>query len=97
MRRLLIDAVAATDASKQEFRLTNDDFYGVPVLRSRGLGTDDLVSIYEYINGEWQDSGQTLDSSKTSIGIESPGRYSVSIAMTTSGPVSVEVESSGVI
>lgn len=95
MRRVLLDAVTTTNATKQEFTLTNDDFIGDPALKSRGLGTGDVVSIWEYVNGDWQDTGQVLDEATTSIAVNSLGTYAVTVVMTTAGPASVEIQASG--
>ena len=99
MKRVLIDAAVATDATKIQFTLTKDDFFGssLPVLRSRGLGTGDSVAIYEQVNGGWQDSGNVLDDTTVSLAIYSLGTYSVDITMATAGPASVEVQTSGTI
>ena len=96
MKKLLINAVTATDATKQEFTLTKDDFEGVPRLRSTGLGAGDAVTVWEYVAGVWE-SMDTLDTTTKAIAIESPGLYAVSVVMVLTGPASVEIETTGVV
>jgi hypothetical protein len=97
---LLIDGITATDATKQEFVLTAQDFQGnsLPALKSSGLGTGDTIRIWEFVDGGWQDTGKVLDdgtASESSLNISTYGRYSVDAVLATSGPVSCELHSSG--
>lgn len=96
MSKVLIDAAVATNATKVQFNLKPRDFEGgsKPALKSRGLGSGDSVKIYEWVNGGFQDTGTALNSTTTSIAIESLGSYAVDITMSTAGPASVLLERS---
>ena len=94
--KLLIDGATATNATKVRFDLQKTDFeHGdLPTIKSRGLGSGDSVKIYELVNDDWQDSGQSLSDSQTSLAMRAVGSYSVDITMATAGPASVAVQSS---
>ena len=94
MAKHLINAITATDSTKQTFGLSPKDFQGAfPALKSSGLGSGDSVRIWELVNGDWQDTGVVLDSDTTSRLVEAPGFYAVDAVMGTSGPVSCDLTS----
>lgn len=95
MKKLLIDAIAATDATKRTFNLTNDDFLGKPIIRGINIGAGDVVTLWVMVAGVWLDTGLKLDQNTSEVVLESIGSYAVSAVLTLTGPVSVEVESSG--
>lgn len=92
----LINSITATDATKQEFRLTKKDFIGgsYPTLKSRGLGTGDTVRIWEWVNDDWRDTAVTLADDQTSRIVDGPGIYAVDAVLATAGPVSCDLNSS---
>ncbi len=94
--KLLINGATATNATKVRFDLQKTDFeHGdLPTLKSRGLGAGDSVKIYDFVNGDWQDSGQSLSNSQTFLSLKAVGAYAVDITMSTGGPASVIVETS---
>jgi hypothetical protein len=93
--QVLLDAIVATAATKVPFTLTMRDFAGssLPSLKSSGLGAGDTVLIWEWVNGDWTDTGITLSSTAGSRSrtIGSPGRYAVTAVLVTAGPVSCEL------
>lgn len=96
MIKLLIDAATATDATKIEFTLNQENFKaGIPALKSSGLGSGDSIDIYEWVNGVWTDSGSSLVVGTRSLSLSALGTYSVDITMATVGPISCIIEASG--
>jgi len=99
MKRVLLDGVIATDATKVQFTLNKDDFVGSskPVLRGVGFTSTDSAKLYNFVNGLWQDTGLVLSATIFSLELSSLGQYSIDITLAIAGPVSVVVETSGVV
>ena len=93
--KVLLNAATATDATKVEFSLTNDDFDGVPSLRGAGYGAGDSSKLFFYVNGLWEDSGLVLSDTINELKMESLGRYAIDVTLALAGPVSAEIETSG--
>jgi len=95
MKKLLIDAATVTDATKIEFTLKNENFFGTPAVRQVGMVAGDTATLFHKVNGIWESTDIVLTESIPFAVIESLGTYAVDIALTVAGPVSVEVEASG--
>jgi hypothetical protein len=92
----LLDGITSTAATKVPFTLSSRDFVfnSTPMLKSSGLGSGDSVLIWEWVNGAWHDTGVTLVSTQTSRIVDGTGKYAVTAALSTSGPVSCELNTS---
>jgi hypothetical protein len=96
--RVLLNDITATAATKVAFTLTMRDYAGssLPALKARGLGAGDSILIWEWVNEDWSDSGETLTSTAGDHSkiILVPGRYAVTAVLTTAGPVSCQLDTS---
>lgn len=94
-KKLLLDGVTSSDATKVPFELTLQDFQGgsLPALKQRGYGAGDSSTIFEWTNGAWQDSGLVVDDSVITLVIRSIGKYAIDITLAAAGPVSLELQS----
>ena len=89
----LLSGITATAATKVDFTLTSSDFThnSVPMLKSSGLGTGDSISIWEWVDSAWTDTGVTLEGDQTSRIVDGVGKYAVTAVLATVGPVSCEI------
>jgi len=83
MKKVLIDAGVASQATKVPFLLNKDDFSGDPALRGIGFGTGDAVALFVKIAGSWQDTALTLSPSTYAILLSSMGEYAITSTLTT--------------
>ena len=91
--KTLIDAVAATDATKRVFTLGPRQFKegSTPALRSTGCGVGDDINLWVYVAAGWVDLGSVLDDATETYAISTMGEYAVTTTMATVGPVSCEL------
>jgi len=91
--RTLIDAVAATDATKRVFTLSVKSFKNgsTPALRSTGCGVGDDIILWVYVAAGWVSLGSVLDDVTKTYAISTMGEYAVTTTMGTVGPVSCEL------
>ena len=91
--RTLIDAVAATDATKRTFTLGPSQFKhgSTPALRSTGCGVGDDVFLFVWVAGGWVALGSILDDVTETYAMPTMGEYAVTTIMATAGPVSCEL------
>ena len=91
--KTLIDAVAATDATKRVFTLSAKHYKAgsTPALRSTGCGVGDDIILWVYVAAGWVSLGSVLDDATETYAISTMGEYAVTTTMATVGPVSCEL------
>lgn len=95
MRKILLNAAIASSATKIEFALTNNNFFGIPTLRGLGYGAGDSSKLFMQVNNAWEDTGLVLSDTVNELKLESLGRYALDVTLALAGPVSAQVEASG--
>jgi hypothetical protein len=95
MKKVLIDGVTATDATKIQFELESSQFtWGLPVIRGTGFLSGDVSKLWVLVNGIWQNTGLVLSDTVFFLEFLSFGTYAVDITVALTNAVSVELEAS---
>jgi len=83
MSQVLVTSLV-TNATKQKFRLGNDDYeYGTPALRAGNLQTGDSVTLWTEINGVYESvlPAVTLSPTVNTVSLPHPGSYATTMTM----------------
>ena len=91
--KTLIDAAAATAATKIPFTLTDTQYKNgsIPALRSTGMGVGDDIFLWVWVAAGWEALGSVLDDVTSTYPLPTMGEYAVTIVMAGVGPASCEL------